>query len=79
MVDKIKKLLIKYKEIIMYGIFGVLTTVVSYVVFILFTELIVISKNTLFANISSVPKTRPRAPSTNTLIKIALIFQALLS
>ncbi|MBR2397615.1 MAG: GtrA family protein [Clostridia bacterium] len=53
MVDKIKKLLIKYKEIIMYGIFGVLTTVVSYVVFILFTELIVISKNTLFANILS--------------------------
>lgn len=51
--DKIKKLLVKYREIIMYVIFGVLTTVVSYVVFLLFTEVIVISNNTLPANILS--------------------------
>ena len=51
--DKIKKLLVKYREIIMYVIFGVLTTVVSYVVFLLFTEVIAISDNTLPANILS--------------------------
>ncbi len=37
--DKIKNLFIKYKEIINYGIFGVLTTLVNYVSYILFTRL----------------------------------------
>ncbi|MCQ2516774.1 MAG: GtrA family protein [Saccharofermentans sp.] len=33
MIDKLKKLCIKYKSFIMYGIFGVLTTVVNYFVY----------------------------------------------
>ena len=37
--NKIKELYIKYKEIIKYGIFGVLTTVINYVSYILFTRL----------------------------------------
>ncbi len=37
--NKIKDLFIKYKEIINYGIFGVLTTIVNYVSYIIFTRL----------------------------------------
>lgn len=33
MINKIKELLVKYKELILYGIFGVFTTVVSFTVF----------------------------------------------
>lgn len=34
---KIKELLIKYKELVLYVVFGVLTTVVSYVSYWIFT------------------------------------------
>lgn len=37
--NKIKELYIKYKELINYGIFGVLTTIINYVSYILFTRL----------------------------------------
>lgn len=40
MIAKIKELIIKYKEIIMYLIFGVLSTVVSWGTYALFTKLI---------------------------------------
>lgn len=33
MINKIKELLIKYKELLLYGIFGVLTTLVNFVAF----------------------------------------------
>lgn len=33
--EPIRKLLIKYRELIMYGIFGVLTTIVNYAVYLL--------------------------------------------
>lgn len=36
--NKIKELFIKYKELINYGIFGVLTTVINYVSYIIFTR-----------------------------------------
>lgn len=36
---KIKELFFKYKEIVYYGIFGVLTTIINYVSYILFTRL----------------------------------------
>ena len=35
---KIKELLIKYKELVLYVVFGVLTTVVSYVSYWIFTD-----------------------------------------
>ena len=35
---KIKELLIKYKELVLYVVFGVLTTVVSYVSYWIFTQ-----------------------------------------
>ncbi len=37
--EKISKLFVKYKEIIYYGIFGVLTTIINYVSYIIFTRL----------------------------------------
>lgn len=36
--EKIIALIIKYKEILLYGIFGVLTTVVNYVSYVIFTR-----------------------------------------
>ncbi len=36
--DKIKSLFLRYKELIVYGIFGVLTTAVNYVSYIIFTR-----------------------------------------
>lgn len=36
--NKTKELFIKYKELINYGIFGVLTTVINYVSYIIFTR-----------------------------------------
>ena len=36
--NKIKELIIKYKDIILYGIFGVLTTVINVVVYYLFAK-----------------------------------------
>lgn len=50
---KLKELFFKYKEIITYLIFGGLTTLLSYGVFILFTEVIKIAETTLWANIIS--------------------------
>ena len=35
---KIKELLIKYKELVLYVVFGVLTTVVSYASYWIFTD-----------------------------------------
>lgn len=40
MIDKIKALLIQYKEIILYLIFGVLTTVVNWVIYFPLTNLL---------------------------------------
>ncbi len=40
MMTKIKQLLIKYKELIVYAVFGVLTTVVNLIVFALFSKLL---------------------------------------
>lgn len=39
MIEKIKKLYEKYKEIILYGIFGVITTIANFVVFLIATKL----------------------------------------
>lgn len=39
MIEKVKKLYEKYKEIILYGIFGVITTVANFVVFLIATKL----------------------------------------
>ncbi|MFI3167545.1 MAG: GtrA family protein [Bacillota bacterium] len=38
MIDKIYKLLYKYREIVKYGIFGVLTTLVNYICYIILTR-----------------------------------------
>ena len=40
MMTKIKQLLIKYRELIVYAVFGVLTTVVNLIVFALFGKLL---------------------------------------
>lgn len=40
MINKIINLLVKYKELILYGIFGVLTTVVNFAVFWLFGKIL---------------------------------------
>ncbi len=50
---KIKELIIKYKEIIIYLIFGGLTTLLSLVVFWLLTDVLPIAESTLPANIIS--------------------------
>lgn len=39
MIELIKKLLIKYKELLLYGIFGVITTLINIVTFNLFYEI----------------------------------------
>lgn len=51
--EKIKELIKKYKEVIVYLIFGGLTTLLSLVVFWFLTEIVVISQSTLPANIIS--------------------------
>lgn len=50
---KIKELIIKYKEVIVYLIFGGLTTLLSLIVFWLLTDIIPIAESTLPANIIS--------------------------
>lgn len=50
---KIKELILKYKEIIVYLVFGGLTTLLSLVVFWLLTEVLPIAETTLPANIIS--------------------------
>lgn len=52
--DKIKELYLKYKEIINYLIFGVLTTVVSIVTYILFANLLFSEKTDITVQISNV-------------------------
>ena len=49
--DFCKKMLIKYREIIIYGFFGVLTTAVNYGIYLLFTRVIPISESTIVPNI----------------------------
>ena len=49
MVELIKKLYVKYKTLVNYGVFGVLTTIVNYVSFWAFSDLIKLS--TVPANI----------------------------
>lgn len=52
MVNFIKKMYLKYKELINYAVFGVLTTLVNYLAFWLFSSVIVLSNSsTLPANI----------------------------
>ncbi len=51
MTDKIKELFVKYKEIITYIIFGGLTTVVSFCVFLVLEYAFELGKTTLIANI----------------------------
>lgn len=50
---KIKELILKYKEIIVYLVFGGLTTLLSLAVFWLLTEVLPIAETTLPANIIS--------------------------
>lgn len=50
---KIKELFLKYKEIIVYLVFGGLTTLLSLVVFWLLTEVLPIAETTLPANVIS--------------------------
>lgn len=47
--NKIKELFLKYKELINYGIFGVLTTILNYVSYIIFTR--VFGINILISNL----------------------------
>ncbi len=49
--DKIKELIIKYKEILLYLIFGGLTTLLSTAIFYVFTEVLPLGQTTLVANI----------------------------
>ncbi|MEG1805527.1 MAG: GtrA family protein [Clostridia bacterium] len=50
MVDFIKRMFIKYKEIITYAFFGVLTTAVNYGVYVLLTRVFQISETTVLPN-----------------------------
>ena len=51
MIEEIKKLIIKYKEVLLYLIFGGLTTVVNYVVYWLFYDVLgVTAWDSLLAN-----------------------------
>ncbi|MCQ2529508.1 MAG: GtrA family protein [Saccharofermentans sp.] len=52
MVEFIKKMYLKYKELINYAVFGVLTTVVNYIAFWFFSSVVVLSStSTVPANI----------------------------
>ncbi|MEG2002214.1 MAG: GtrA family protein [Clostridia bacterium] len=50
MIDFIKRMFIKYKEIITYAFFGVLTTAVNYGVYVLLTRVFQISETTVLPN-----------------------------
>ena len=45
-----KKMFIKYRELIIYGFFGILTTVVDFGTFYLFTEIVPLSESTILPN-----------------------------
>ena len=51
MVEFIKKMYTKYKELINYAVFGVLTTIVNYIAFWFFSSVVVLSSSTVPANI----------------------------
>ena len=50
MIEFCKKMLIKYREIIIYGIFGALTTVLDVGVFYFLTEIVELSTSTILPN-----------------------------
>ena len=52
MINKIKQLMYKYKELILYVIFGALTTLVDFVVYGIFTRIIPLG--TVWAQIISI-------------------------
>ncbi|MCQ2531461.1 MAG: GtrA family protein [Saccharofermentans sp.] len=52
MVDFIKKMYARYKELVNYAVFGVLTTIINYIAFWFFSSVVVLSDaSTLPANI----------------------------